>query len=295
MKKIISVILSVAMVLTCCGLFAYADSPVQAKEQPASSAVTDVNSEVMEQIKTNAHFDDILRPLKNLNFSSLDAFTASLVKVMYGVVDFLIDNIVGILNFTVPSYDFINAEDYKSENFYSGTDTFLSEPAAGAVWSLGYSSASLQTGNELDGKHYVGGSLSLDKSATAIYDDQRVRVTCLNDGSGRGTVAFATLDAFGLSLPDVREIRSRLTSFAKNNGIVSINITVLHQHSCVDTLGMNGNLIKMLFANTATNIYNGIAGTDAPLINGQNKEFMENLFTVFSHPDTDNRRRRHLR
>lgn len=280
MKKIISVILSVAMVLTCCGLFAYADSPVQAKEQPASSAVTDVNSEVMEQIKTNAHFDDILRPLKNLNFSSLDAFTASLVKVMYGVVDFLIDNIVGIINFTVPSYDFINAEDYKSENFYSGTDTFLSEPAAGAVWSLGYSSASLQTGNELDGKHYVGGSLSLDKSATAIYDDQRVRVTCLNDGSGRGTVAFATLDAFGLSLPDVREIRSRLTSFAKNNGIVSINITVLHQHSCVDTLGMNGNLIKMLFANTATNIYNGIAGTDAPLINGQNKEFMENLFTV---------------
>ena len=100
MKKIISVILSVAMVLTCCGHFAYADSPVQAKEQPASTP------------ETNAHFDDILRPLKNLNFSSLDAFTASLVKVMYGVVDFLIDNIVGILNFTVPSYDFNIAEDY---------------------------------------------------------------------------------------------------------------------------------------------------------------------------------------
>ena len=110
--------------------------------------------------------------------------------------------------------------------------------------------------------------------------DQRVRVVCLNDGSGRGTVAFASLDAFGLSMPDVREIRARLADFAKSNNIVSINVTVLHQHSCVDTLGMNGKIFEMLLKNPMTNIINIFVSPDKKLVNGQNREFMENLFTV---------------
>ena len=273
MKRIIAMLLSVVMTVTvvCVPAFA-ADNDTAA--EPAVSAVS------IDSAADALHLDDVTRPLGNLNFSSGDAFMSSLVKVLYGVVDLLIDNLVGAINSIIPSYDFGDKADYRAENFYEGTKDFLASAAPGARWSLGYSSASLQTGDELDGKHYVGGSLSLDKSATAIYDDQRVRVVCLNDGSGRGTVAFATLDAFGLSLPDVREIRSRLTSFAKNNNIVSINVTVLHQHSCVDTLGMNGNLIKMLFVNTAVNVANKIADIDAPIINGQNKAFMENLFTV---------------
>lgn len=273
MKRIIAMLLSVIMAVTvvCVPAFA-ADNDTAA--EPAVSAVS------LDSAADALHLDDVIKPLSKISFSSLDSFAASMVKVLYGVVDLLIDNIVGAINNVIPSYDFIDKADYSAENFYEGTKDFLTSAAPGARWSLGYSSASLQTGDELDGKHYVGGSLSLDKSATAIYDDQRVRVVCLNDGSGRGTVAFATLDAFGLSLPDVREIRSRLTSFAKNNNIVSINITVLHQHSCVDTLGMNGNLIKMLFANTAVNVANKLAGIDAPIINGQNKAFMENLFNV---------------
>ena len=273
MKKIIAMLLSIVMAVTVVCVPAFAvDSDTAA--EPAVSAVS------LDSAADALHLDDVTKPLSKISFSSLDSFAASLVKVLYGVVDLLIDNIVGAINNVIPSYDFIDKADYSAENFYEGTKDFLTSAAPGARWSLGYSSASLQTGDELDGKHYVGGSLSLDKSATAIYDDQRVRVVCLNDGSGRGTVAFATLDAFGLSLPDVREIRSRLTSFAKNNNIVSINITVLHQHSCVDTLGMNGNLIKMLFANTAVNVANKLAGIDAPIINGQNKAFMENLFKV---------------
>ena len=161
-------------------------------------------------------------------------------------------------------------------------EDYLSTPAANAVWSLGYGSASLQTGDELDGKHYVGGSLSFPKTkaATEIYDDQRVRVIAVNDGSGRGTIVFASLDAFGLSYPDVRGIRKELADFATANNIVGINISVLHQHSCVDTFGMNGDLLKMIFTNPALNVINNTFGTDYKLLNGQNESFMEHLYDV---------------
>ncbi len=274
MKKILAFIMSIVMVLTCCGVAVFADSEGDIAPAP------EITVSEKSKVTLDLHFDDIIRPLTHISFDSTEAFSNSMLKFAYGIADFLIDNIVSIISYFTPSAKFGDADTYTPDNFYKGTEKFLSEPAENAQWSLGYASASLQTGNELDGKHYVGGSLSLDKSATAIYDDQKVRVVCFNDGSGRGTVAFATLDAFGLPLPDVREIRSRLEDFAKTNGIISINITVLHQHSCVDTLGMNGSIFEMLFKNPLLSIINNIAGTDFRLVNGQNKEFMENLFNV---------------
>ena len=276
MKKIIATLLCAVMLFTGCGFAAFANAAAD-DVQPAPSIT--ITPEMIQQGAEDLHLGDLIRPLKAIRFTSADVFGQSMLKVLYGIADFLIDNIVGLLNYITPS-KFPAAETYKTENFYKGTDTFLTSPAAGAKWSLGYSSASIQTGNELDGKHYVGGSLSLDKSATSITDDQRVRIVCLNDGSGRGSVVFAALDAFGISLRDVRIIRERLNDFAKQNNIISINITVLHQHSCVDTLGLNGNLLEMIAKNPAANILNKYLGTDIPLVNGQNPEFMENLFNV---------------
>ncbi len=277
MKKIIAILLSVVMILSCASVAVFADDNDLVI---APNPTVDVTPETVAQFATDLHIKDIIRPLSNISFASKDAFGDSMLKVLYGIADFLIDNIVSVLNYFVPSVEFVNESDYEATNFYKGTDTFLKKAAEGAQWSVGYASASLQTGNELDGKHYVGGSLSLNKAATSIKDDQRVRVVCLDDGSGRGTVAFATLDAFGLPLPDVREIRSRLEEFAKINNIISINISVLHQHSCVDTLGMNGNILEMLAKNPITNIINSLTGSNKKLVNGQNEEFMENLFTV---------------
>lgn len=277
MKKFIAILLSAIMILSCASVAVFADTPEKAAVQ--STAANDVTPEVTAKFTTDLHIKDIIRPIKNIDFGSKDAFSDSMLKVLYGLADFLIDNIVSVINALIPSVDFIDAADYQTENFYEGTPEFLDKATEGAKWSLGYASASLQTGNEFDGKHYVGGSLSLNKAVTAIYDDQRVRVVCLDDGSGRGAVAFATLDAFGLPLPDVREIRSRLENFAKMNNIISINVSVLHQHSCVDTLGMNGNILEMLFKNPITNILNSF-GLDKKLVNGQNEEFMENLFNV---------------
>ena len=267
MKKLISLLLSVVMVFT---VFSVAlTSSVMAAD---TAEVTASESAAVMSID-----------LGGLKIpTSWDELGNVLLKSLYNVADQLIDVILKGLNKKIPAVQFEKKENFTSEMFFEGMEDYLSTPAANAVWSLGYGSASLQTGDELDGKHYVGGSLSFPKTkaATEIYDDQRVRVIAVNDGSGRGTVVFASLDAFGLSYPDVRGIRKELADFAAANNIVGINISVLHQHSCVDTFGMNGDLLKMIFTNPALNVINNTFGTDYKLLNGQNESFMEHLYDV---------------
>lgn len=264
MKKVISLLLSVVMVFT---VFSVAlTSSAFAADTAASESVA----------VTSIDFGGIKLP------TSWDELGGMMLKSLYKLADQIIDALVKGINKNIPSVKFEQKENFKSEMFFEGMEDCLSTPASNAVWSLGYGSASLQTGDELDGKHYVGGSLSFPKTkaATAIYDDQRVRVIAINDGSGRGTLIFAVIDGFGISSTDVRGIRKELADFAKANNIVGINISVLHQHSCVDTFGMNGDLVKMIFTNPALNRINNTFGTDYKLLNGQNASFMKHLYDV---------------
>lgn len=264
MKKVISLLLSVVMVFT---VFSVAlTSSAFAADTAASESVA----------VTSIDFGGIKLP------TSWDELGGMMLKSLYKLADQIIDALVKGINKNIPSVKFEQKENFTSEMFFEGMEDYLSAPASNAVWSLGYGSASLQTGDELDGKHYVGGSLSFPKTkaATAIYDDQRVRVIAINDGSGRGTLVFAVIDGFGISSTDVRGIRKELADFAKANNIVGINISVLHQHSCVDTFGMNGDLVKMIFTNPALNRINNTFGTDYKLLNGQNASFMKHLYDV---------------
>lgn len=193
------------------------------------------------------------------------------VKVLYNAVDVIIDKVVGVINSFIPTpADWVAEKDYKGEAAMNGTDTFLDEPADGAYWSLGYANASILTGNEMDGKHFVGGSLSLsDKTVTSVMDDLMVRTVALSDNSGRGTVVFAVIDAYGLAMPQVNIIREQMADYCEANNIVSLNIAVMHQHSAVDTLGMNGSILKAL----------GNFFTEDD-VNGLNDEYMQNLRNV---------------
>ena len=264
MKKVISLLLSVVMVFT---VFSVAlTSSAFAADTAASESVA----------VTSIDFGGIKLP------TSWDELGGMMLKSLYKLADQIIDALVKGINKNIPSVKFEQKENFTSEMFFEGMEDYLNAPASNAVWSLGYGSASLQTGDELDGKHYVGGSLSFPKTkaATAIYDDQRVRVIAINDGSGRGTLVFAVIDGFGISSTDVRGIRKELADFAKANNIVGINISVLHQHSCVDTFGMNGDLVKMIFTNPALNRINNTFGTNYKLLNGQNASFMKHLYDV---------------
>ena len=264
MKKVISVLLSIVMVFTVFSVALTSNTFAADTVNNDTVAVTSVD---LGGIKIPTSWEEL---------------SGMLVKSLYNLADKIIDVLVKNINKNISSVKFEQKENFTSDMFFEGMEDYLTSPAANSVWSLGYGSASLQTGDELDGKHYVGGSLSFPKSkaATAIYDDQRVRVIAINDGSGRGTLIFAVIDGFGISSTDVRGIRKELADFAKANNIVGINISVLHQHSCVDTFGMNGDLVKMIFTNPALNRINNTFGTDYKLLNGQNASFMKHLYDV---------------
>lgn len=286
MKKIVSLILSVVMIFTIGSVAFSVDAFAEEAPAPETSITDQIPEEVMElaPIFTGS----LMQTLGYLNFSnfrlptSSDDFVDMLLKFLYGIVDVLIDVILKTINLVVPSVDFEDKDAFTNDQFYPGMDDYLAEPADDAVWSIGYGSGSIQTGDELDGNHYVGGSLSFPdaKTVSEVWDDQRVRCVAMNDGSGRGTIVIAVVDGFGLSNTDVAGIRAQLADFAEANDIVGINISVLHQHSCVDTFGMNGDLLKMVFTNPAANIANRLFGADFELLDGRNKAFMENLYNV---------------
>ncbi len=204
--------------------------------------------------------------------------TSSTERGFYRFVDGLLDAVVsGIAALIFEPHDWVDKDEYVSENFYEGNspEEFLDAPAEGAAWSLGYSSGSLLTGKELEEEHYVGGSLSVTKKlATDVKDDQRVRTIAVSDG--RGISIFAVLDSFGLANNEVRVIREKFQAYADANNlkITSINISCLHQHSCVDTFGLNGDIIGALFTSSIKNLL----GIDVP--SGKNENYMENLYKV---------------
>lgn len=165
-------------------------------------------------------------------------------------------------------------EDYVSEHFYEGHDAFRDTSVRGSKWSLGYARASLLPIDYTAKNYYLGGFLTNPPSTVkSILDDQAVRVICVDDGSGRGAAVFAVIDCVGIASGDVRAIRAMLKKFAKENNIVSINVSATHNHSSVDTLGLWGPLPDIL----KNNIREIKKGNLENLISGRDPEFMDNL------------------
>ena len=201
------------------------------------------------------------------------------------VLNDLIHYVLTYLNRFWPGFDeeFSASESYVAEYFYKGEDKFDTSVKPNAKWSLGYSSDSLiEDFDIMNGEFFLAGSLEVFEGRVprAVYDDQRVRVYALSDGVS-GTVVHAVIDGFGFARGDVEIIRGRLEEFAKENNIISMNVSVLHQHSCIDTLGMNIPL-KGLVTNTGnagTGMVFGENLLDDYMVT-KNPEFMENLYTT---------------
>ena len=210
--------------------------------------------------------------------SAATEVTSDFERGFYRFVDNLLDTVVtGIATLIFEPRDWETKDNYVSENFYEGLapEQFIDEPAEGAKWTLGYANASLLTGKELEEEHYVGGSLSVTKKlADEVRDDQKVRTIAISDG--RGISIFAAIDTFGLANNEVRVIREKFQAYADSKGynITSINISALHQHSCVDTLGLNGDIVGALFTSSVKNLFG------MELASGKNKNYMENLYKV---------------
>ena len=196
------------------------------------------------------------------------------------LIDKLIAFVLTYLNQYWPGYEdqWVGQDEYVPEHFYTGEETFDTEVADGAKWEMGYAGASLLDGiDATSGDYFLAGTLEpiAGRVPVRVIDDQRVRVYALSDGNS-GVVIQAVIDGFGFSRGDVQIIRERMEEFAVENNVVAINVSVLHQHSCIDTLGMNVPLAQALLFNTGNAAAGGIL---EDLKVEKNQEFMENLFT----------------
>jgi len=181
--------------------------------------------------------------------------------------DFAVRGIVNVLTALTPAPRTTRTH-VTPDEFLPGHCTFLNEPAAGAQWHLGYARATLiPDGWFCDDGYwagpargiYVAGNIEFidSKVPTNLLDDMAVRATAMHDGSDRGVVVFASVDAYALTSPNVRRIRRQVMDWAADNNveITSINIAAIHQHSVIDTLGMNASILGGLFQNPVNAIF----------------------------------------
>lgn len=200
-----------------------------------------------------------------------------------GALAGVVSTVLGGVDSIFPEGDnFVAKEDYKSENFYSGTDTFLTEPAENAQWKLGYASASLIPDDWQEHQYYIGGYIMIENFFTnkveGVIDDMRVRTIAVEDGSGRGVSVFATIDCIGMTNNDIKQIRAALEKKAAGKvDFASINVASTHAHSCIDTEGLWTNLIFKIFKNTVSIL----SGFEKPE-QGTDKDFMAFVYDTVS-------------
>ena len=172
-----------------------------------------------------------------------------LSKVLNFISNFVINDVLGgVLGFIIPDSSAVaDFEDFKIDeygNFYRGMETFIDEPQGEKVWSLGYGKASVLPA-DFGEKAYAKGAYLPYVFGDAMYTDEdgqeedlMARAVVMNDGSGRGNVVFISLDAMGFANADVRLIREALKDIAKENNIVSINVSCTHIHTGIDSQGV---------------------------------------------------------
>ena len=207
-----------------------------------------------------------------------------LQSVFYMLLDKFVIFIGKVLNGIIPGVDWgnswLNYDDYQTpDTFYKGETEFDTQVDEDAQWSMGYSYGSLLEGLDiLGGEYFMAGSLQAvtKKVPTEVLDDQGVTVYAISDGVS-GTVVHAVIDGFGIARGDVLKIREKLADFAEKNNIISINVSVLHQHSAIDILGMGVDLAPALILNPGMNALG--MGKDK-LSTGKTQKFMDNLYEV---------------
>lgn len=227
MKKLISII---SVILALCLLIpnvAFAAENEEAAYDSVAQYVAEANEEEDKSLEVKIKLSKVLNAVSNF---------------------FLNDVLATVLNVFIPDsaavekLEKFNIDDY--DNFYAGMDTFIDEPQGEKVWSLGYGKASVLPA-DFGTKSYAKGAYLPYVFGDDMYTDEdgekedlMARAIIMNDGSGRGNVVFIAVDAMGLANADVRLIREGLKDFAKENNIVSINVSCTHIHTGIDSQGV---------------------------------------------------------
>jgi hypothetical protein len=198
-------------------------------------------------------------------FIALDLGVSRLIKTILTFIETLIP----------PARARDDLRDFTGEGFLPGHDTFIETAAADARLSLGYASESILPA-DFGEKGYRMGGYDFNKFATETYDDLRVRTVVIDDGSGRGAIAFAVLDVIGLANEDVRAIRARLKDLTGSGAVAAINVSATHTHSAIDSQGLWGNdLLRLIPQNILSAYLPGLV----PPVQGIDPAFLEAMVT----------------
>ena len=207
--------------------------------------------------------------------------------LFYRFADKLILMIGRVLNALIPGLDWKGkipkAADASTDFFYPGEAKFANTPAVGARWRMGFAKASfLDNIDVTDGSYLLAGDLAAMEgiSPTGVMDDQGVAAYALSDGTT--TVVYAAIDGYGITRGDVLRIRSRLADVTERYHVTSVNVSVLHQHSCIDTLGFSVPLVPAVLTNPAASLFN-----EDKMLTGVNEAFMEEVYAAVTASVTE--------
>ena len=247
-KRFISLFMCFVLMFTVCCV------GVSAKETETVRTTQSKSVELDRQY--SFEFPDISGIFAGLaKIDSLDAFVSNLTKVLYNVLNIVVEKLVkSICNIYPDPVGWEPIDNYTGENFLPGRSVYQTSAAQGNYWSLGYASRSIIPEDVENGSYYIGRDL-MNKKAIGVYDDQRIRVTVIDDNSGEGAVVLGVIDSLGVTSTDVRSIRAGVLEYCAENNInvASINITATHCHSALDTQGVSTEFIYKLFANGLNN------------------------------------------
>ncbi len=283
LKKVLAVLLSLLLMFTA----VTAATSAGAAQADLAEEEAD-NTYITSSITCNRKFGDpVYVRINGTAYNLLDPIQAVIAMIgakteqqkeaiAYTYLELLFMDILNLLAVPAPvaNTTFVNADEYDSPNFMAGHTEFIDSNPSGQ-WSLGYDQTSLVPDDILDRPYYLAGYLLQNfpsNTVEEVLDDMNVYTVVMDDGSGRGKVAFCTIECIGISNKDIRDIRALLSDYAKANNIVSINVTATHCHSEIDTLGLwNPFFLKManntLAALNDQLIFKTIPGPDEDFMN----------------------------
>lgn len=168
-----------------------------------------------------------------------DFFAKGFYNTLNVVVEVLVKAICTIYP-NPPSWADISEYSSEEIGFLPGREAYATEAKDGNVWSLGYASRSLVPADIDCGQYNLGRDLT-NKYAEGVYDDMKIRVTAIDDGSGDGLLVLGAIDALGVTSTDARAIRQAVLDYYANTDvkIASVNIMATHSHSALDTQGVS--------------------------------------------------------
>ena len=221
---------------------------------PAASALSCGGDTVT--VPTVENGESIFSGLKDVN--SAEDFKDNAAKVFYNSLNKVVEGLVKMISAIIPApKSWINKADYDDSDVLKGRSVYATEAKEGNEWSLGYGSRSLIPADIDEGKYYLGRDLT-NRMAQGVYDDMRIRVAAIDDGSGDGLTVIGAIDALGVNSTDIRAIREGVLKAFENTGvkISGINIMSTHSHSALDTQGVSTEFFYKLFTASYVNLFN---------------------------------------